>query len=496
MNYVIYLRKSTESKERQVMSLPAQKRVLLDIAEKENLNVVDIFEESRSALKPGRPIFNKVMDMFENGEADSLLVWDVNRISRNPRDTGNITQLMQDGFLKCIKTNNNEYWPGDNALPLALNFALSNESSLALGRVVSRGNKEKLEKGGWPHRAPLGYKTNKDTKPASLTVNKHEAKHVVKAFELYSTGLYSCKTIADMLYHDGLRSRSGKKVSHSNIHLMIQRKFYFGMMESKGKLYKGNHTPLVSKKLFDLCQDIRTGYSKPKPQKAKELHFSMRGIFSCEVCGCNITAEQQKGINYYHCTNGKKICDQKKKFIREDDLEQELVSKIETLKFDDELIDIIHDAALERFYDEQDNKNDTKKLLENELQALRDKESVLTDKLLEDIISNDVYTKKSKEYKLSIFDLERRIDNSDINIEKELATFELTKKAFRVFNFNDISFSEMENKKKYQTLQKLLSNSTLKNENGSKTLTLQYKKPYDIIAKASALDMCPEMLPY
>jgi hypothetical protein len=52
----------------------------------------------------------------------------------------------------------------------------------------------------------------------------------------------------------------------------------------------------------------------------------------------------------------------------------------------------------------------------------------------------------------------------------------------------------MKNEKKYQTLQKLLSNSTLKNENGSKTLNLQYKKPYDRIAKASFWTTHSELL--
>jgi len=477
------------------MSLPAQKKILTEIAERENLEIAGIFEESKSALKPGRLIFNKVIKMFEDGKADALLVWDVNRISRNPKDTGNITQLMQDGFLKCIKTNNNEYWPGDNALPLALNFALSNESSLALGRVVKRGNKEKLEKGGWPHKAPLGYKTNHNTKPSSLSINKKESKHIIKAFELYSKGTYSCSTISDILYDDGFRSKLGNKVSDSNIHGILKREFYFGMMKSKGVIYKGNHTPLISKELFDKCQEVSSGYKKSKQQKKKELHFSMRSIFECAECECTITAEKQKGINYYHCTDGKKVkCSQKKPYIREDDLETELVSEIEKIKFDDELIDIIHDASLEKFYSELDTNKDSKKLLEKELQALKEQKKTLSRKLIKEVISDEDYKEISKEIELQVFNIEIKIDNSELDIEKELASFELTRKAFKAFNFHDISFSDMKNEKKYQTLQKLVSNGILENKNGSKTLNLQYKKPYDRIAKASYWTTHSELL--
>jgi hypothetical protein len=53
----------------------------------------------------------------------------------------------------------------------------------------------------------------------------------------------------------------------------------------------------------------------------------------------------------------------------------------------------------------------------------------------------------------------------------------------------------MKTEEKHKTLNNLLSNSTLKNENGSKTLILQYKKPFNIVARASNMDMCPALLP-
>jgi len=99
-------------------------------------------------------------------------------------------------------------------------------------------------------------------------------------------------------------------------------------MQWKGEFYKGNYKPLISQQLFLKCEEVRLGYQKPKQQKEKKLHSSMRGIFECELCGCSITAEKQKGISYYHCTNGKGICDQKKKFMREDILEEALIEKL------------------------------------------------------------------------------------------------------------------------------------------------------------------------
>lgn len=493
MKAILYARKSSESEDRQVQSIESQLSELHILAEKLNIEILGEYTESQSAKKLGRSVFAEVIEQITSGQADTLFVWKLDRLARNMVDGGLIMELLTTGVLKQIVTPEKTYYSTDNVLFMSVVFGMANQYSRDLSTVVKRGNRTKLENGVWPNKAPLGYVNNKNTK--KIDVCPIEAKYVQKVFGMYSTGTHSCKDISDILYKDGFKSKLGNQISTSNIHLILQNTFYFGMMKSNGNYYKGNHTPLISKKIFDLCQEVRTGYKKAKPQKTKELHFSMRGIFRCENCDCAITAEKQKGINYYHCTNGKKICDQKKKFIREDDLEKELVSEIEKIKFDDELIDILHDASLEIFHASNKDTQTHKKALESKLQALRAKESILTDKLLEGILSNEIYNQKSKEIKLEIFDLERRINAKEIDIEKELLTFELTRNAFKAFNFNDISFSEMKNEKKHKTLQKLLSNSTLKNENGSKTLILQYKKPYDRIARASFLTSHSELLP-
>lgn len=490
---VIYIRKSTDNKNKQVLSLEAQRCEMIKLAKTHNLDIVEIFEESASAYKTGRPVLKQMLKAITLGKAKTILTWKFNRLARNLKEGGEIVHMLQQGDIEKIITYEKTYTDKDHAVILAVELGSANQDSRNISVDVKRGYRKKLEKGGWPYKAPLGYKTDHNLRKP--VIDRKIAKHIKKMFELYSTGDYSTKALAEILYDDGFRSKAGNKVSHSNIHLMLQRKFYFGLMESNGKLYQGTHTPLITKKMYDLCQEVRTSYKKIKPQQEKKLDFSLRGLFSCGKCGCAITAQKQKGINYYNCTNGKKICDAKKKYYREDELESSLLSQLETLGMDSELIDIVHDASLERFHNEVVDTKADKKRLEAELQALKAKESMLTDKLLERVISNDVYASKSNELQLEIFDCERRIEESELDIEKELATFELTKKAFKAFDIKSSEFSDMDSDKKSQTLKKLLSNSTLKYENGDKSLYLQYKKPYDVIARADYTELCPELLP-
>lgn len=493
MNYANYYRKSSESEDRQVQSLESQKTEMMRIAQLHNLNVVKEYSESQSAKIPGRPQFIQMINDIKSGKVNAILTWKLDRLARNMIEGGVIMELLTTGVLKEIRTHEKTYYSTDNILFMSVVFGMANQYSRDLSVNVKVGNKTKLKNGQWPNKAPLGYINNKATKEIEL--DPERASYIKQAFEMYSTGNHSVKQIAKELQDKGLVARSGKPVSASMIHYALRNTFYFGLMEFGGELYKGNYKPLISKSLFDKCQEIRTGNKKPKAQEKKNLSFSMRGIFSCEICGCAITAEKQKGIDYYHCTNGKKNCNQKKQFVRGDELEGVLISQLEKLGISDELIDIVHDASLERFHNEVVDTKTNKKRLEAELDTLKAKESMLTDKLLDGVLSNDIYTKKSKELKLAIFDKERQIDNNEVDYEKELATFELTKKAFKAFNFNKISFSELKNGEKLETFKNLLSNSTLKNENGSKTLNLQYKKPYDVIARGSYLDLCPELLP-
>ena len=95
MKYIIYSRKSTDTEDKQVLSLDSQERELLSIAEKQNLEVIKTLRESKSAKEPGRPIFNEMMKMIANGKADAILCWKIDRLTRNPVDGGQIQWLLQ-----------------------------------------------------------------------------------------------------------------------------------------------------------------------------------------------------------------------------------------------------------------------------------------------------------------------------------------------------------------------------------------------------------------
>lgn len=63
MKYCLYARKSTESEERQVLSIDSQIKEMLQLSEREGLEIVAMKRESHSAKETGqRPVFNEIID--------------------------------------------------------------------------------------------------------------------------------------------------------------------------------------------------------------------------------------------------------------------------------------------------------------------------------------------------------------------------------------------------------------------------------------------------
>ncbi|MGQ9570109.1 MAG: recombinase family protein [Thermodesulfovibrionales bacterium] len=102
--YFLYARKSTEDEERQVMSIEAQLAELADFAKRENIEIAETFIESKSAKKPGRKIFNKMMSkVYSSKEPIGLIAWHPDRLARNSIDGGQVIYLIDIGKIVSLR---------------------------------------------------------------------------------------------------------------------------------------------------------------------------------------------------------------------------------------------------------------------------------------------------------------------------------------------------------------------------------------------------------
>lgn len=89
IRYCLYARKSSESDERQAMSIDSQVKEMSDLAVREELEIVKVLRESHSAKDSGqREVFNELLQGFSENKYNAALVWDPSRLSRNAGDLG------------------------------------------------------------------------------------------------------------------------------------------------------------------------------------------------------------------------------------------------------------------------------------------------------------------------------------------------------------------------------------------------------------------------
>jgi len=145
IKYIAYCRKSTDEKEKQVLSIESQIAELKEFAAKEKLQIVCFLTESRTAKSLGRPVFEEVVQKIERGEANAILSWHPDRLARNSVDGGKIVYLLDTGKLLDLKFPT--FW-FDNTpqgkFMLSIAFGQSKYYVDNLSENVKRGNRQKL----------------------------------------------------------------------------------------------------------------------------------------------------------------------------------------------------------------------------------------------------------------------------------------------------------------------------------------------------------------
>ena len=153
--YFLYARKSTDVEDKQVRSIDDQLTVLRTLAKEQGLTISQEFVERQSAKKPGRPVFNEMMERIQKGEAQGIVCWKLDRLARNPVDSGLISWLLQQGVIQHIQTHDRSFYPTDNVLMTSVEFGMATQYILDLKTNTKRGLYAKAKRGDYPGNAPL-----------------------------------------------------------------------------------------------------------------------------------------------------------------------------------------------------------------------------------------------------------------------------------------------------------------------------------------------------
>ena len=334
VKYCLYARKSTEDDERQALSIDSQIKEMINQAETQNLQVVEVRTESHSAKSTGqRPIFNQLISDIRAGVFQGILSWAPDRLSRNAGDLGSIVDLMDNGYLRQIRTHGQVFTnsPNDKFLLMILcsQAKLENDNR---GVNVKRGMKAKCEMGYRPSLTPLGYLNDKFTNKGQKKIyhDPDRAPFVREMFEKVAYHGYSGRKVYLWLRDEvDLRTRTGKPVTLSAIYRMLNNPYYTGIFEApigSGKWYKGSYEPIISRELF---KQVQNNMVVPPKSMPGTKGFEFTKIVKCGSCGSGVTAQEKvkksgRRYVYYHCHKHKDFsC--REPYLREETLIEEFI---------------------------------------------------------------------------------------------------------------------------------------------------------------------------
>jgi len=443
IKYALYTRKSTESEDRQVQSIEDQIFRLKELASRTNIKVVKIYKESKSAGTPNkRPLFEEMIKDIEDGKIDGILCWQIDRLSRNPIDSGRIQYFLQAGILKVIQTISKTWLPDDNAIIFSIESGQATEYRLKMIRDVKRGFECKRRNGQYPHLAPLGY-LNKTENGEHFIVKDPERFFLVrKMWDLMLEGKHTPPVILKTANNEwGFRTRKfrkggGNKLSRSMLYNLLSNSFYKGTYTFKEEEYKLKHIPMVTEDEFDRIQ-VLLG----KKRRKRQRHiFPFTGLLRCAECGCLYTAEIKTKVNksdgkikkytYYHCTRKKTTINCSQRYsIREDHLEEQIIKELDKIT----ILPVFKDWAIKVLLEEHHKEiNDREQIRKSKNKALVNTQRYidnLIDLKCKEDISEEEYAIRKNEYLKDKEALSKDLENIEQRSDHWLETTE------RVFNF-------------------------------------------------------------
>lgn len=338
----IYIRVSTQYQVDRA-SLPVQREELINYARYAlGIECYEVFEDAGySAKNTDRPAYQQMMARVRTGEFSHVLVWKIDRISRNLLDFAAMYKELKE--LGVIFVSKNEQFDtssamGEAMLKIILVFA-ELERNMTSERVsavmVSRANSGKWNGG----RIPFGYDYDKQTK--EFSINASEAAVIRTVYDLYETH-WSLVTVAKILNEKGILPRSGKPWNPTTVRTMLVNPFYVGIYrynrhdennpkrfalkpETEWIIIEDHHPAIIDKERQDriiatLQKRQRGKYGQYSTYQRKNIHI-FAGLLRCGNCGSNMasTIDRPRTDGWrpsvYICSRRRRFDDCQNKYI-------------------------------------------------------------------------------------------------------------------------------------------------------------------------------------
>jgi DNA invertase Pin-like site-specific DNA recombinase len=326
--------------------------------------VAEYIDKGKSARTSDRPELQALLKrVASDPDIKYVIVHKLDRLARNREDDVQIGVFLAKHGVKLVSaTENIDETPGGK-LVHGIMATIAEWYSGNLSQEARKGLRKKVEIGGTPGKAPLGYKNIRDKrkgKDIGLVVVDPEMGSIIReAFRLYATGEYTLGTLTDELNHQGLRMPETKSLPERPVHIqhvhrILRNAYYMGVITYNGVQYEGEHEPLVDADTFEVVQAILTARNLNKDKSKKRPH-PLKGNLFCAQCGrrLGISAPTNRyGVTYpyFYCLGHQRDpenCDQR--YVSVAELETAVAEYFRRVKVPEARLRVLRDEILAAF---------------------------------------------------------------------------------------------------------------------------------------------------
>ncbi len=433
MNCLIYLRVSTKEQAqtnlKEGFSIPAQREACLRYVKERNWNFVDEYVDlGESARSSARPQLQELLSRVKKDPSiGAVVVHKIDRLARNLEDHVAIKAILNRQDVMLLSVSESLEDSASGKLVEGIHALMAEFYSSNLAMEVKKGMNQKVKQGGWPTKAPLGYKNVKleveGREIATIALDEEKSSLIKLAFELYATGEYSLAGLLDILTDKGLRggdtrAYSGKPISKSNLATLLQNKFYIGIIPWKNLEVEGRHEPIVDKELFEVVQEVLRARDQAGERKRKHPHY-LKGTVFCGECGSRLSTTIAKGeYTYFYCLGQKRHNGCKQKYIMAEDVEKAVEELYKDIQLPPKWIEIITEDVRKELAEREIDITRQQELLNKQVNRLLKERQKILEAYLAEALPLDLLKQEQNRIASELLTAETKLDSLSIHNEQ------------------------------------------------------------------------------
>ena len=340
---VAYARYS--SAQQRDVSIEQQLRDIRVYAEREGYTIIyEYADHAKSGFKnvERRQEFQAMLRAASTGSFDTVIAWKVDRFGRNRRESAIYKGQLADLGVSVLYAMEPIPDGAAGVLTEGMLEALAEWYSRNISENTKRGQHDNAIKCLTNGHTAYGYEKGPDN---HFAVYEPEAAVVRRIFTYYSEG-YSIESIITMLNKEGIKTNKGREFQRSTLYSILKNDVYIGVYHYAGVSVPGGVPAIISRELWDACQEQRKKTHKHAERVPDRYLLSGKcvcGYCNSKMYGAYGTSKAGKKLFYYACRGRRRKRCSEKSYIRRDD--------VETAVMDFLLNNVLSGEMLDRFID-------------------------------------------------------------------------------------------------------------------------------------------------